>query len=146
VYNDYVENLYFEQGEFMQKELPVRKKIRLEGYDYSSNGAYFLTFCTKDGHSMLGEIVGRGILDAPSVQLSEYGKNIIDTFEFFNNRNDKITIDKYVVMPNHVHVIVFINDLDSGVRDLGNGASGKPRPTNALIPKFMSSVKRYTNK
>ena len=40
------------------KELPVRKSIRLEGYDYSSAGAYFVTICVKDGHEMLGEIVG----------------------------------------------------------------------------------------
>jgi hypothetical protein len=40
----------------MERELPVRKKIRLEGYDYSSNGTYFLTFCVKDGHSMLCSI------------------------------------------------------------------------------------------
>ena len=39
-------------------ELPVRKKIRLEGYDYSSSGCYFITICVKDGYEMLGYIVG----------------------------------------------------------------------------------------
>ena len=49
----------------MQKELPVRKKIRLEGYDYSSNGAYFVTICVKDGYEMLGEIVGATVPGRP---------------------------------------------------------------------------------
>ena len=39
-------------------DLRVRKKIRLKKYDYSQNGAYFVTFCVKDRHEMLGTIVG----------------------------------------------------------------------------------------
>jgi len=39
----------------MQKDLPVRKKIRLEGYDYSSNGCYFITICIKNRHPILWE-------------------------------------------------------------------------------------------
>ena len=42
-------------------------------------------------------------------------------------------------MPNHVHLIVIINDF-------GEGASGEPRHTNAVIPKLISSIKRFTNK
>jgi len=41
----------------MEKELPVRKKIRLDGYDYSQAGYYFITICVEDGHEMLGRIV-----------------------------------------------------------------------------------------
>lgn len=40
------------------KELPVRKNIRLKDYDYSQNGCYFITMCVKDRHEMLGKIVG----------------------------------------------------------------------------------------
>ncbi|MEL7604086.1 MAG: hypothetical protein AAGU77_13100 [Bacillota bacterium] len=39
--------------------LPKRNNIRLPGYEYSSNGAYFLTICTKDRAPLLGEIVVR---------------------------------------------------------------------------------------
>jgi REP element-mobilizing transposase RayT len=122
------------------KELPVRKHPRLKGYDYSKAGAYFITFCVKDKHEMLGQIaVGRGILDAPLVELSEHGKVLMGAIEFMNNNNNELTIEKYVIMPNHVHLIVLINDLS-------NGASGMPRPTNALIPKLVSSIKRFSNK
>jgi len=143
------------------EELEERKHPRLKGYDYSNNGKYFLTLCAKDRRSIFGKIgpvgrgipdapfpgtetepeidpVGRGILDAPFVQLSEYGKNVINAIEFINKQNDKPHIDKYVIMPNHVHLIVTVN--------FENGASGKPRPTNAAIPKIISSIKRFTNK
>ena len=130
----------------MQKELPIRKHPRLNGYDYNSNGAYFITFCIEDGHEMLGRIVGRGILDAPpTVELSEYGANLCDTIDFVNSNFDSITIDKYAIMPNHVHMIVLVDNGDC-VINKGDGASRMPRPTNALIPKLLSSIKRHTNK
>jgi len=129
-----------------QKELPVRKNIRLQGYDYSSNGAYFITFCVENGHEMLGKIVGRGIPDAPCIiELTEYGTNLCNIIDFVNKNFTNIIIDKYVIMPNHAHMIVLINKNDS-IPEEGDGASGKPRPTNALIPKLLSSIKRYANK
>jgi REP element-mobilizing transposase RayT len=134
------------------KELPVRKHPRLKNYDYSSNGAYFITFCVKDGYEMLGQIVGRGIPDAPCVELTEYGKNVDEAIKFLNNKNQNVDIEKYVIMPNHVHIIILIqNEANAMVNSGGvmvnkGGASGKPRPTNALIPKHISSIKRFTNK
>ena len=122
------------------KELPIRKHPRLKGHNYSQNGVYFITFCVKDKREMLGRVdVGRGILDAPFVELSEYGKALNDSIEFLNNNKTEIDIVNYVIMPNHVHLIVIINGQH-------NGASGMPRPTNALIPKLVSSIKRFTNK
>ena len=129
----------------MQKELPIRKHPRLKNYDYSSNGAYFITFCIKDRHEMLGQIVGRGIPDAPFVELTEYGNNVIEAIKFLNNKYKNIQIDKYVIMPNHAHMIILIQNEDNAIGN-SSGASGKPRPTNAIIPKHISSIKRFTNK
>ena len=42
----------------MPGELPNRKNIRLQGYDYSSAGYYFITICVKDGHHLFGRVVG----------------------------------------------------------------------------------------
>jgi len=123
----------------MQNDIPVRKHPRLKEYDYNQNGAYYITLCVKDRREVLSKIVGRGIPDATYIQLSEYGKNVIEAIEYINNRSRELSIDKYVVMPNHVHFIAIIKDSDGG-------ASGKPRPTNAIIPKLVSSIKRYTNK
>ena len=122
------------------KVLPVRKHPRLKGYAYNNGGAYFLTFCVKDRHEILGKIdVGRGILDVPCMQLSEYGGFVVEAIGFLDKNNVGIAVDKYAVMPNHMHLIIFVDNTE-------DGASGKPRPANAVIPKFVSSVKHFTNK
>ena len=125
------------------KKLPVRKHPRLKNYDYSSDGTYFITFCVKDRHEMLGKIVGRGILDAPCIELTEYGMHVVEAIAFLDSKNQNVTFDKYVIMPNHVHMIILIQN-EAQINN--GGASGKPRPTNALIPKLISSIKRFTNK
>jgi len=133
-------------------DLPQRKTMRLKEYDYSSDGAYFITICVKNRRELLGKInVGRGIPDAPSrfsepvVELMKLGKNLIETIDFINQKNHQICIDKYVIMPNHVHLIAIIDFLDNGAEIRATG-TGMPRPTNAIIPKLISSIKRYTNK
>jgi len=56
------------------KDMPVRKNIRLKGFDYSSEGCYFITLCVKEKHGMLGHIaVGDAPLRVPFCKLSEYG-------------------------------------------------------------------------
>lgn len=45
--------------------LPKRKRIRLKDYDYSQDGYYFITICTKDKVKILCNIVGTGVLDGP---------------------------------------------------------------------------------
>ena len=123
-------------------ELPKRKRTRLEGYDYGQNGVYFLTLCSKDKEHILSHIVGRGILDAPDIELSAYGRCVEAALGFIHEHNPDIMIDKYVIMPNHVHLLVKVLQTEDGA----GGASGKPRPTEAAIPKLVSSLKRYTDR
>jgi len=135
----------------MQKELPVRKSVRLEGFDYSQNGAYFVTICVKDGHEMLGRIVGRGDLDAPCVELSKYGFIVRNYIENIESHYNGVRIDKYVIMANHIHMIVIVNrDNHMGSADKctmrGDGASRSPRPTNALIPTIVRAFKKLTDR
>jgi len=89
------------------KELPIRKNIRLKEYDYSRAGAYFVTICIKDGHEMLGEIVGATVPGRPHVQLSEIGK-VLDSAIVYYHKNSNIQIPNYVIMPNHIHMIVIL--------------------------------------
>ena len=81
--------------------LPKRKKGRLTGCDYSANGSYYITVCTKDKQHILGHSVGGGVLDAPYVRLSKYGAMVRDALLEMGTFYDDITIDHYVVMPNH---------------------------------------------
>ena len=120
--------------------MPVRKKIRLEGYDYSQAGYYFITMCVKDRHEMLGSIVGHDDSACrPFIKFTEYGnisEKYIKTIESHYNR---VYVDKYCIMPNHIHIIF-------AVCDGQGGAPGSSRPTTALIPRIMAAYKKYTNK
>ena len=57
----------------MQRELPVRKSLRLSEYDYSLNDAYFITICVEGKHELLGRIVVGAGLSRPQVELFDYG-------------------------------------------------------------------------
>ena len=118
--------------------LPKRKPTRLKGYDYSTAGAYFITVCSKDREHIFGKIVGGGDFDAPQMILSNYG-NILDKYiNLMNKKYSYLKIDKYIVMPNHLHLILIISN-DK------NGASETAAPYNNEISKFLSLLKRYCN-
>ena len=125
-------------------EQPVRKPNRLREYDYSRNGAYFVTFCTEGKHKLLGKVVGGGVLDAPEVQLTEYGQIIKEQLETVNTVYQHVQIDKYVIMPNHVHLIVFVHAKKD--ETACTGTSRTPSPTNAVIPSLISTIKRFSNR
>ena len=84
-------------------ELWQRKTNRLAGYDYSQAGDYYITICVKDKHEMLGKII-----DGQSV-LSEYGNAVKREIENISIIRKECMVKKYVVMPNHIHLIVQIS-------------------------------------
>ena len=86
-------------------ELPKRKNIRLDNYNYSQNGAYFLTICVKERQDLLGNIVGTNCVRP---QLSEHGIVVEKEIAILNSTYKDVKADKYVIMPNHIHMIVFI--------------------------------------
>ena len=94
----------------MRSDLPKRNPTRLKGYDYSTPGAYFITICTKDRKELLSKIiVGDDAYLVPKNHISNYGA-ICD--KYINNINIKyknVTVDKYVIMPNHIHLIIFLH-------------------------------------
>ena len=55
-------------------EYPERKPNRLTEYDYSTDGAYFITICTQDRKKILSNIVGGGAFDAPKVVFTNIGE------------------------------------------------------------------------
>ena len=116
--------------------LPKRKIIRLQNYDYSSSGAYFITVCTKDKEKILCDIVGDGALDVPKTVLTDIGR-IVDKHILSTNNIPSVTVDKYVIMPNHIHVILIVDN---------NGTSKAPSPTNNIISHSVSTLKRFINK
>ncbi len=119
-------------------DLPERKQTRLKNYDYSSPGAYFITMCVKNKENLLGEIVGCGDFDTPQMILSEYGKILHKYIVMMNQKYSHIKIDKYIIMPNHFHMILSITGY--------NGASQTAAPYNNESSKFVSLLKRYCNR
>lgn len=128
--------------------LPMRKHPRLKSYDYSDNGFYFVTICAKDMKCIFGnaepKCVGRGLAPAVTensdmqIVLSQYG--IIAEQQLFalENRYDFVRIDKFIIMPNHIHAILTFN---------GKTAGASPRPTlSDVICAYKSITTRLCNR
>lgn len=90
-------------------DLPKRKPTRLKGYNYSMPGAYFVTICVKDKKQLLSKIVGDDAYIVPKNQISNYGLICDKYINNINNKYQNITVDKYVIMPNHIHLIIFLH-------------------------------------
>lgn len=94
----------------MKMDLPKRKPTRLRNYNYSQIGHYFITICTHKRKWLLGEIVGDSVCDTPKITLSKIG--IIVEQELLNveTHYDNVKVDKYTIMPNHIHLIIHITE------------------------------------
>ncbi len=112
-----------------------RKPTRLPHYDYSTPGAYFITICTQDRKNLLGRIIGGDVLEAPSVRLSSFGE-VVEACIASSKQVHGIHIDKYVIMPNHIHMILQIVSADE-----------RPAtPANERLPRYISGLKRLVHK
>lgn len=89
-------------------ELPKRKNPRCKYHDYDSPGAYFITICTDKRKKLLSNIVG-AIHESPEVQLTKYGQTVEKYINMLPERFGVI-VDNYVIMPNHIHLVVIITD------------------------------------
>lgn len=122
-------------------DLPKRKPNRLKGYSYSKNGIYFLTLCVKNKKCLLGRVVGGGDLDAPQMILSDYGKIAEKYISSIESAYNDITLMNYVVMPNHIHLIVMLYSDDNIYRESAVNTSA-----NDVIPVMVSAFKKFVNK
>ena len=95
-------------------ELPKRKPNRLKDFDYSQPNAYFITICTKNKEMLFWENVGASIARPEDVRLSKYGKIVVEAIEKISKIYPVITVDNYVVMPNHIHLLLQIHSDSSG--------------------------------
>ena len=96
-------------------EPPKRKQIRLSDYDYSAPGAYFVTICTADRRRILSDIaVGAAISRPPEVSLTRYGEIVDKAIRNIPRVYPVLSVEKYVIMPNHMHMILRIHADESG--------------------------------
>ena len=97
--------------------LPQRKLPRLSKYDYSQNGCYFLTICTQNKIHLFGKVV-----DA-SVQLNQFGQIAQAELTAIPSHYSMVFIDHFVVMPNHVHILLTIDHETERVNPVPNDPS-----------------------
>ncbi len=92
---------------------PPRRSFRLQGYDYSQPGHYFVTLCTQDRKWMLGEIVNG------EMRLNQVGSIVQSIWNTLPERFPHIELDQYVVMPNHMHGIIALLETSIGTAHQG---------------------------
>lgn len=119
----------------MQKEISCRKNPRIPGYDYAQNGAYFVTICTHDRMPVLSQIINDETI--PQIILTEIGHEINKSIQHIDKNYENVNVTKYVIMPNHVHMIVLLQSSNKG-DDKNN------TPLQNIIWQFKSfTTKRY---
>jgi REP element-mobilizing transposase RayT len=106
-----------------EQEFPKRKTTRLKDFDYSTTGAYFITINTQDRKSILSRIVSGGE-DGPFPYLSPRGKIAEKWIQDIPNKYQDVTVDRYVIMPDHVHLLISISH---------NDGRGDPSPTVSMV-------------
>ena len=139
-----------------------RRTIRLNNYDYASKGAYFITICTCQKENIFGDVVGGKIV------LNDIGMIVDRYWNKIQNYFLNVETDEYIIMPNHVHGIIFIlNELKNTTRaqqplptrgchaptdDARNGTHGRkfgdmePGSISSIICTLKSLTTRTVNK
>ena len=122
-----------------------RRSIRRPDYDYSQAGAYFITMCTHEREALLGEIAGE------AMRLNACGEIVSAVWHAVPQHDAHVALDEFVIMPNHVHGIIVIENNDevgaiheSPVRE---SPLRDPRERRRmLLPKIIGYFKMNTAK
>jgi REP element-mobilizing transposase RayT len=118
-----------------------RRSIRLRGYDYASQGVYFVTLCTAGRAALFGEV-----RDGEMV-LNPLGEIVCAEWLASADIRREIVLDAFVVMPNHMHGIIAIVDVGAdGVRPRSASPSApRPHSLSTFISGFKSATTRHIN-
>jgi REP element-mobilizing transposase RayT len=104
------------------------ESTRLKEYDYSKNGAYFITICTKNREHFFGDIIDGKLLE------TKRSKICLACWLDLPNHYENCILDFFVIMPNHVHLIIFIENNDD-----------KKYPVSEIIRGFKTFTARKIN-
>lgn len=115
-------------------ERPVRKENRLKDFDYNQSGAYFITICTQGRKHILCDVVGDGF-PVPK----DPGKIAEAHIQQIPVKFPGISVDTYVIMPDHIHMLLRVNDVGeafrlpqdnkAGTNEGDFNGTGNPSPT-----------------
>lgn len=109
----------------------TRRAIRLKGYDYRANGAYFITICTVNREPVLGSVFDGEIHHSPT------GEIVQDAWLWLEQQYLYVILDAFVIMPNHLH----------GILVLAPTGEVAPKPLGGLIGAFKTvSTKQFNQR
>jgi len=120
-----------------------RRSIRLPGYDYSQPGAYFITFVTYQREPLFGEIKDS------EMRVSDYGKIVWEVWHSLPVRYAQISLDSAILIPNHFHAILIINDpisFGGAIHELPQHESDPLSRRWMLLPLVIGYLKMNTAK
>ena len=113
-------------------DYPQRKTIRLKNYDYSTPGYYFITVCAKDKKKLFGDVAAGDEFSQSLPVLCKRGETVCEQLEAMRSFYSNIALEKYVVMPNHVHMLLQVK------------AEQGTRPST--LSAFVGTFKRFCSK
>ena len=124
-----------------------RKELRLRGYDYAQAGGYYVTLVTQGRARLFGEMEGG------EMRLNPFGEIVKEEWLRSAEIRDEISLDAFVVMPNHIHGIIFIHGIvgATGRSPLPQNETSRyahgpaPKSIGALVAGFKSSVTKRIN-
>ena len=125
-----------------------RRSIRLQGYDYTAQGTYFVTICVQGRACLLGSVI------QSEMHLNAYGQIVVECWEAIPEHFEHVSLDAFVVMPNHVHGIILIaqNQLVPTIAPESiRATSARPngplrRSLGAIVGLFKSSAATRINR
>jgi putative transposase len=118
---------------------------RLTGWDYGSNGLYYITICTKDRVHYFGDIVSDNnpeTQNLASLQSTPIGQIAYDNWLGIANHFPFVELDEFVIMPNHMHGILYINREDKIDWQI-NKFGAQSRNLASIIRGYKASIKTY---
>jgi putative transposase len=119
-----------------------RRSTRLQGYDYSGSGVYFITICAYQRQHLFGQ-VRDGVMELNSI-----GQIVAEEWQMSAQIRQEVTLGNWVVMPNHFHGIVILDRTHSSesLEEINRSEHPRmrPRSLSSLIAGFKSSVTRRT--
>jgi len=115
-------------------KFPVRKRNRLRDWNYSTPHWYYVTICTQKHRKLFGEIVDGKIV------LNEYGEIVKFIWHDLPNHNPHVSLDEFVIMPNHVHGIIILNEIRN---DVGTDSKSILKQQSIVVGTDSKSVHKY---
>jgi REP element-mobilizing transposase RayT len=124
-------------------DLHHRRSIRLQGYDYTKAGVYFVTICTYQRLCLFGEII-KG-----QMQLNLIGQTVIALWKDIPKHFSNVELDEFILMPDHLHGIIIISQQEPSPNfpNKKYAATGtQPNSLGAIVQNFKSISTRKINR